>query len=100
MKLKCKWSNGAVGEAAEAVVEQAGGLGEVQEISHAVFLNALRSHDHADIVQLSLLSGGDETVSGGVRGAGFDAVGPLIPVADDPPVGQEVVGGIERPLRA
>ena len=77
-----------------------GGFGKVQQVAYAVFLDPLRTHDHADKVQFPFLGGGDEAVPSIAGGAGLDAVSPLIPVADDTPGGQQMVGGVQRPLLA
>ena len=39
-------------------------------------------------------------MTGGIGRAGLDAVRPRVPVADHPPVGQQVVGGVQRPFLA
>ena len=80
--------DGLVGEVLKAPLKEPLRLGEALHVGLAAGVHhPLAAHHHAEEAQVALL------------GAGLDAVGAAVAVAQGPPGVQEVVGGPQHPLR-
>ena len=90
--------DGLAGEVVKAPLKEAAGLVKAHDPGLAVHFLLLSAQHHTDEGAAALLGGGDQTVPCVRGGAGLDAVGIGVSIADGPPVGEQVVGGVQYPL--
>ena len=90
-----------IGEVLKTPVEETGGLGKALDLGAAAGQgHGFGPQHHADEGEAALRGSGYQAVAGIGGGAGLDAVGPAVQISQGPPVGDQVVGGVEHPLLA